>query len=90
MKVLLIEDNNADMILIDTFLQEFMKDYELVVMEDGQKATNYISNFDHYSEDVPKLVILDLNLPKISGIKVYKEQQTSEKNFCSCLFIFHK
>jgi DNA-binding response OmpR family regulator len=37
------------------------------VLSDGEKAIQFFEEFDAITESYPKLVILDLNLPKRSG-----------------------
>ena len=68
--ILVIEDNPLDV----KFLQHIFEhepgwNPELIVVEDGEEAIEYLSN-----PDVPKpdLVVLDLNLPKRDGTEVLK------------------
>jgi len=64
MKILLLED---DFILAD-ILYHHLKDlsYEVMHVDDGQKA------LDEASSNVYDLMILDINVPKISGLDVIK------------------
>lgn len=76
MTILLVEDDpdEEDLALI-AFEQSGIKDH-VVVARDGQEAVDYLlaqgSYKDRNVHDVPKVVLLDINLPKLSGIEVLK------------------
>jgi len=64
-KILLIED---DVFVKDIYLRELLKGgYEVVVAEDGQAGV------DKAKSEAPELVLLDIMLPKKTGIDVLKE-----------------
>jgi CheY-like chemotaxis protein len=70
--IVLVEDNPADVVLARMTLDALRKDeeqcsYELTVLSDGALAVAY---FNDESRPRPDLVILDLNLPKVSGFEV--------------------
>ena len=72
--VLVVEDNGTDVFVIKRVLQECGLDRHVHVATDGQQALFYLENL---SEDplspAPALVLLDLNLPKVSGIQVLRQ-----------------
>ncbi|MCX7875379.1 MAG: response regulator [Melioribacteraceae bacterium] len=69
--VLLVEDNIDDINLIQRAVKKSQLPINLEILRDGETAVNYFSK--NSNEFVfPKFVILDLNLPKISGIEVLK------------------
>lgn len=61
MKVLLIEDNLADVDLTQEAITEGFPDIELHIATDG------VLGFDKVKEINPNLILLDLNLPKPPG-----------------------
>ena len=65
-EVLLIEDNAGDAVLIRQSLAAFPVKANLHVARDGEQALSMLSErrFD------PDLIILDLNIPKISGLEI--------------------
>ena len=70
--IVLVEDNPADVVLARMTLDAVRKNeeqcsYELTVLTDGARAVSY---FADESGPRPDLVILDLNLPKVSGFEV--------------------
>lgn len=69
--VLLVEDNpdDADLTMIALKVNKFP--YRVDVMQDGAQALSFLHG--KTSSDLPALVVLDLNLPKVSGLEVLKE-----------------
>lgn len=74
MDILVVEDNPADAeLLVDTF-SDLALPHRLHVVDDGQKALDYLRQQAGYSEAArPALVLLDLNLPGIDGRTVLAE-----------------
>jgi len=77
--ILLIEDNPADVLLVEEALKEYQVTAEFIVLGDGEKAIRFIEEFDAASAPYPKLVILDLNLPKRNGKDVLRHIRQSAK-----------
>lgn len=71
-KMLLVEDNPADIRLIREVLKE--TNNELFVVKDGVEAINFLNHESNYSNTPrPDIIILDLNLPRKDGREVLKE-----------------
>jgi len=66
-KVLLVEDNADDQYLVKRAVKKYAPTVSLDVAWDGESALKYFS--DH-REDPPHLVLLDIKLPKLSGLDV--------------------
>jgi CheY-like chemotaxis protein len=72
--ILLVEDNPGDVRLIIEAFKDTEIPHNLVVAPDGMEAMQMINKEGKYSNTSrPKLIILDLNLPKKSGWEVLKE-----------------
>mgnify|MGYP002528172572 CR=1 FL=1 len=75
--LLLVEDNPDDADLAKRALKSEGIDVEIVVAEDGQKALSYLFGKGAYAgrdvNDVPGLVVLDLKMPKVSGLEVLEK-----------------
>jgi hypothetical protein len=70
-KLLLVEDNPMD---VDLTKRAFAMNKLPVVIEvasDGEEAIGYIKRWEE-GLPVPKVILLDLKLPKISGLQVLK------------------
>lgn len=77
--VLYVEDEEYDVLFMRRAFAKAGIVQELHVVDDGQKAIDYLQHLRSNPESVPSLVLLDLNLPLISGFDVLRwirEQQT--------------
>ena len=78
--ILLIEDNPSDIELTQRALGKGRIFNELVVASDGQEALDYLYGTGAFAgrdtSDVPTLTLLDLKLPKVSGLDVLRRIRT--------------
>jgi chemotaxis family two-component system response regulator Rcp1 len=65
--VLVAEDNPADVFLIREALTGRFPDVEIVVQEDGEQMMHWIDEAERGATPCPDVILLDLNLPRISG-----------------------
>lgn len=76
--VLLVEDNSIDAFVIRKVLSETGVNLEIVVAKDGSEALNLLHACEHAGAvPQPGLVLLDLNIPKISGLEILRELRAS-------------
>lgn len=72
--ILLVEDNPDDVDLTREAFKESGLDNRLHVVEDGVEALAFLRHAARYSTaPVPQLILLDLNLPRKSGLEVLAE-----------------
>ncbi len=64
MEILLVEDNAGDAVLIRQIMADISIPVNLHIVRDGEQAITMLSDA-HF---VPALIILDLNIPRISGV----------------------
>ncbi len=80
--ILLIEDNEDDEILTIRALKRNRILNEMVVLRDGEEALDYLFARGQYSRrninDLPTVTLLDIKLPKLSGIEVLKRIRENE------------
>lgn len=74
--VLLVEDDTFDFQLIQTALRRTPGEINLIRVDDGDKAVAYLSGDAPYDDrktyPFPLTMILDIKLPKRSGLEVLK------------------
>jgi two-component system, response regulator len=74
--ILLVEDNPDDELFTMRALRKNNFQHQVVVAHDGAEALDYLHGTGGHSgrdpTDVPSLVLLDLNLPKIDGLEVLR------------------
>ena len=76
--VLLVEDNPADVNLVEEAMEEAQLDCRLHIMRDGTRAIEFLERLDAEPDhSPPDVVLLDLNLPKIGGEEVLKRVRMS-------------
>lgn len=78
-RILIVEDNPADIRLTKVAIQKSEIGCQLDVVKDGVEALNFLKKLGKYSKvDLPDLILLDLNLPKKNGLEVLKEIKEDE------------
>jgi len=78
--ILLVEDNAADANLVEEAIAEEQLACALQILRDGAKAIDFMDQVDSdESQRRPDLVLLDLNLPQVSGEQVLKRIRLSRR-----------
>ena len=82
-EILLVEDNPNDVELTLRALRKQNLDSKVFVVRDGAEALDFIFASGAYTmrkiEARPKVVLLDLKLPKIDGIEVLRRVKADER-----------
>lgn len=82
-EILLVEDNINDAELTIRALKKNNLANKLVHLKDGAEAIDFIFAEGNYSgrkvENVPKVILLDLKMPKVNGIEVLKKIKADER-----------
>ena len=72
--LLYVEDNPDDVELTLLAFKEIGFTHRVVVIDDGAKAMDFLFGRGAYASrdrgDVPELLLLDLNLPKVHGLEI--------------------
>lgn len=80
--ILLIEDTEEHVVLMKRALENGNLKPHLFVIGDGQSALDFLHHRNAYANretnPKPDLILLDLNLPKISGLEVLKHIRNDE------------
>lgn len=70
-RILVVEDNQADVFLLRHALDEHQAKYQLEVLQDGAEALQFVQDQRIVSsEPTPCAIVLDLHLPKHDGAAV--------------------
>ena len=75
-ELLLVEDNPFDEELALKALRKHHLANDVVIARDGAEALDFIFGTESVSgalEDPPRVILLDLNLPKIGGLEVLRQ-----------------
>jgi two-component system response regulator len=81
-EILLVEDNPLDAELTMTALKDVKVANSITWVKDGAEALDYMFRQGDYAgrEDVPpRLVLLDLKMPKVNGIEVLKAIKSDDR-----------
>ena len=76
--ILLVEDNPDD---IELTQRAFAKNHiinEVVVLRDGAEACEFLFASDRAGRALPQVILLDLKLPKVSGLEVLEKIRANE------------
>jgi CheY-like chemotaxis protein len=79
--IVLTEDNAADVFLVRSALEDAGLAFQLHVVSDGEQALQFLQTVEADQSKCPDLLLLDLNLPKLSGADILKNLR--ENNRCS-------
>jgi two-component system, response regulator len=81
--ILLVEDNPDDVLLTLRALQKNHIRNEVIVVQDGAEALDFIFCTGPYADRelkiLPEIVLLDLQLPKLDGLEVIRRIRANER-----------
>ncbi len=82
-EIVIVEDNPNDAELMVRSLKKNRLANSLIVLEDGEQALDFIFRRGQYagrdSSGSPKVIFLDLKLPKVDGLEVLKQVKSNEQ-----------
>jgi two-component system, response regulator len=82
-EILYVEDNPDDEELTLLSLREHIARHFIEVVRDGEQALDYLFGTGKYTGrdlgDRPKLILLDLKLPKVNGLQVLEAVKRDER-----------
>lgn len=81
-RILLVEDDDKDIELTLTALDEYNLANEVVVARDGVEALDYLyrrGQFSEHPDGDPVVILLDLKMPRLNGLEVLKHLKSDEQ-----------
>jgi CheY-like chemotaxis protein len=82
-EIVLVEDNPHDAELALRALKTYNLANNMIWLQDGVEALDFIFAQGQYSdrsiEDVPKVVLLDLKLPRVNGLEVLEKVKSDSR-----------
>ncbi|MBV9575972.1 MAG: response regulator [Gammaproteobacteria bacterium] len=78
-EILLVEDNPEDAELTMRAFKKNNVTNNILHLKDGEEAINYLFPENQPTNHPPKVILLDLKLPKVDGIQILKRLKTNEQ-----------
>jgi len=81
-RILMVEDDDNDVDMTLTALEEYNLANEVVVTRDGEEALDYLfcrGQYESRASDNPAVLLLDLKLPKVDGLEVLRQVKSDDK-----------
>lgn len=73
--ILLVEDDRVDCMTVRRALEEVKIDNPLDIVSNGEEALAYLLSAEN---ELPGLILLDLNMPRMNGIEFLKTVKTHQ------------
>lgn len=74
--LVVVEDSSNDILLLKRVLKKLDVDVEVEWLKDGASAIDFFEQNPSYK---PRLVLLDIKLPKVTGLEVLQHLRQSKK-----------
>jgi len=81
-RILIVEDDPNDLELTLSALRDYNLANEVVITRDGQQALDYLycrGEFSARTTHNPAVLLLDLKLPKVTGLEVLQQIKSDER-----------
>ncbi len=76
--ILLVEDDDIDIMNVKRAFKKNNVQNPLLIAEDGLKALEMLKALKASNQPVPKIILLDLNMPRMGGIEFLKELRNDD------------
>lgn len=88
LNILVVEDDDVDMMSVERAFKDLRLYNPLERAKDGQEAWNRLVDANNQlREDVPEIILLDLNMPRMSGAELLKKLSALKIELSSKVFV---
>jgi len=85
--VLLVEDDEVDQMAMKRAFRQLQITNPLVIAQDGVEAMDYLKSMNGGDLKRPFIIILDLNMPRMTGLEFMKTIRADEELKNSVVFV---
>lgn len=82
-EIIIVEDDPNDAELITRVLRKHNLTNKVIILKDGAEALDFLfgkgSFIDRHDDGSPKVILLDLKLPKVNGIEVLRKIKSDDR-----------
>lgn len=88
LNILVVEDDDVDMMSVERAFKDLRLYNSLERAKDGQEAWDRLVGDDNtLRDDVPEIILLDLNMPRMSGAELLKKLSALKIQLTSKVFV---
>lgn len=86
--ILLVEDDPAEIAMAEQACALCEPPVQLVVLPDGEQALEWLSHKMESRQSLPKLILVDLKLPKLIGLAVLRKLRMDRRSWDLPIVVF--
>ena len=76
--ILYVEDDEDDREILTDAIRDITAQVEVVLVENGLEAIHYLNNAKQEANDLPCLIVLDINMPYLDGKQTFQHLKQDE------------